>query len=87
MSSNEFDFKVINVAKQFDDNKEIQYNVLTNSNKTGNCNTSTTTLLIKSGVPKEKIDEIGKQLNGIVGGWGEIRPWTEEERKTAINEH
>ena len=87
MSCNEFDFKVINVAKQFDDNKEIQYNVLTNSNKTGNCNTSTTTLLIKSGVPKEKIDEIGKQLNGIVGGWGEIRPWTEEERKTAINEH
>ena len=87
MSSNEFDIKVVNVAKQFDNNKEIQYNVLTNSDKTGNCNTSTTTLLMKSGVPKEKIDKIGKQLNGIVGGWGEIRPWDEEERKKAINEH
>ena len=85
VSNDAFEKTVIDLASQFENNNEIQYNVFTNSDKTGNCNTSTTTLLMKSGVSKNEIDKIGKQLKGIAGGWGKIRPWSEEERKKAIN--
>ena len=86
IDSKAFDKLVIETAKQFDGNKEIKYNVVTNSEETGNCNTSTTTLLIKSGVSIEQIEKIGKQIDGYPGGWGKIRPWSEEERKKVVKE-
>ena len=37
-------------------------------------------LLIKSGVSMEQI----KKIDGYPGGWGKIRPWSEEERKKLL---
>jgi len=51
----------------------------------GNCNSSSATILIKSGVSKETIKQIKKQLPGI--SWGfepEAKPWTSEEQQKAV---
>lgn len=34
----------------------------------------------------EQIEKIGKQIDGYPGGWGKIRPWSEEERKKVVKE-
>ena len=50
----------------------------------GNCNTSTTTVLSKAGVPFSQICQISSRIPGIKTGVGTIRPWTEKEQKAAI---
>ena len=81
LTEQEFDANIDKAAKQFEGNTEINYNIITNTRRTGNCNTSTTTLLEKAGVSKEVIKELGKQIKGNAYGFGEDRPWTKEERK------
>lgn len=83
MTEKQFDAKIDEAAKQFEGNTEINYNIVTLSNITGNCNTSTTTLLNKAGVSDQTIKDLKKEINGNAYGFGQIRPWTKEEREKA----
>ena len=87
MTSEEFDNKVIDVATSFGNNSEISYFFLPSESALteGNCNTSTSTILIKSGVSSSKISEIKKQIPGWSYGFSEKeRPWTSEEQERAV---
>ena len=68
MTSEEFDNKVIDVATSFGNNSEISYFFLPSESALteGNCNTSTSTILIKSGVSSSKISEIKNKFQGGV---------------------
>ena len=52
----------------------------------GNCNSSTSTILYKAGVSKEKLKEIKDIIPGLDYGIGNIKPWTKEEQIDAINQ-
>ena len=57
-------------------------------NVQGNCNTSSSTILLKSGVSKETIEKIREQIPGIKTGFdSETKPWTSEEQKKAIKKY
>lgn len=87
MTQEEFDEKVIATAKNFGNVEGIQYCLYPGNNETqGNCNTSSTTLLIKAGVSKEQITEIEKKMEGIHWGFGDIKPWTKEEQENAVKD-
>jgi RHS repeat-associated protein len=84
-SIEEFTQDVVTAGESFGENPEIKYNVLTGSETTGNCNTSTTTILYKAGVPKFKLKPLlKKQISGKDWGLGSVRPWTSEEQKEAV---
>ena len=83
MTEREFDSSIDKAAKQFESNTEINYNILPLSERTGNCNTSTTTLLKKAGVSNESIQNLKDEIKGNAYGFGQTRPWTEEERQKA----
>jgi hypothetical protein len=54
----------------------------------GNCNSSSSTILLKSGVSKETVNQIGEQIPGIKTGFdSEAKPWTSEEQKEAIKDY
>lgn len=55
MTSDDFDNKIIDVAKSFGNNENIKYSIIPTKETEGNCNTSTSTILLKAGVPKETI--------------------------------
>ena len=50
----------------------------------GNCNSSSSTLLYKAGVPLSRIKDLRKQISGLVWGFGDIKPWTVEEQSKAV---
>jgi len=54
------------------------------SKTTGNCNTSSSTLLNKSGVSKQQINEMKNQIDGKPYGFGDIKPWTKSEKEDAL---
>ena len=89
MSEEEFDQKVINVAKSFGNNEGIHYRIDGGSNPNdtyGNCNSSTSTILLKAGVPKEQIEKIKKQIPGKKWGFeSTAKPWTKEEQQKAVD--
>ena len=85
MSEEEFANKVIDVANSFGNNPEITYFMLPIVPTQGNCNTSTSTILHKSGVTDSKMEEITRQLPELHNGFGNYRPWTQEEQKKAVN--
>jgi RHS repeat-associated protein len=85
MSSEQFDQKVLDVANSFGNQDGIRYFVFPTKQTEGNCNTSTSTILIKSGVSSEQIKDIKDRIPDISTGFSETpRPWTEEEQKAAI---
>jgi len=85
MSSEEFDQKVMDVANSFGNDSGISYFMLPVSETTGNCNTCSSTILVKAGVPSEKINEIKGQIPGICTGFSDKpRPWTKKEQKAAV---
>ncbi len=87
MSVEEFDRKVINVARSFGNNPNIKYFMLPGNNPTqGNCNTSSSTILHKAGVSNQQIKALRAEIPGIVSGFGSYRPWTASEQKAAIDE-
>ena len=51
---------------------------------TGNCNSSTSTVLYKAGLSKEQIKNIGENIPGIKWGWGKTKPWTADEQEKAV---
>ena len=82
MSEIEFDNNVIKAANSFYEDSNVRYDILSPSGSldTGNCNSSTSTLLNKAGISKEKIDEIKENIPGNSYGFGDIKPWTKEEK-------
>ena len=84
MTSEEFDNVVIDVAKSYGDQEGIKYHFATMSETTGNCNSSSSTILFKAGVSKERLSEIKDMIPGLNWGFGDIKPWTESEQKNAL---
>ena len=85
MSSEQFDQKVCDVANSFGNQDGIRYFMFPTKQTEGNCNTSTSTILIKAGVSSEQIKDIKDRIPDISTGFSETsRPWTEEEQKAAI---
>ncbi len=81
-----FNDKVIDVINSFGNNKEMMYDILPNADNTGNCNTSSSTILLKSGVSKEEMQKIEESIPGINTGFHTENPspWTKTEQKEAV---
>ena len=87
MTSDEFDMKVINVINEFGKDFNIKYNLYPSDKDEGNCNSSSSTILIKSGVDEKKVDEIKNKIDGVVWGFSSTpKPWTAKEQKKAVKE-
>ena len=85
MKSDEFDSKVIDVINSFGNNPNIKYNLYPTREDEGNCNSSSSTILLKAGVSKETVEEIGEGMKGFHWGFSSTaKPWTEEEQEAAI---
>jgi len=82
--SQEFDKRVQATAESFGNNPGIQYRITGTGETYGNCNTSTSTILFESGVTKEMLSKIKSEIPGILWGFGNIKPWTEQEQKIAV---
>ena len=87
MTSVEFDQRIIDIANSFGNNPNITYFMIPFTETQGNCNTSTSTILQKSGVSTKDLKDIKKQISGVSTGFniGITKPWTEEEQKDAVN--
>ena len=86
MTQNEFDEKVIEVANSFGNNPQIDYCITAVGKTNGNCNSSTSTILLKSGVGEDVVAEISRQIPGISWGFNTTpKPWTSNEQKEAVN--
>jgi hypothetical protein len=83
-SSTDFDKSVNNVANSFGCRAEIKYNAMSDSDVTGNCNSSTSTILSKAGITKDNLNKIEGKLPGLNWGFGDIKPWTAQEQSEAI---
>ncbi len=86
MTQEQFDQKVTDVANSFGNNPEIDYSFSPTKEFEGNCNSSSSTILLKSGVSKEDIEKIKSQLPGRSWGFSSIeKPWTAEEQQKAVD--
>lgn len=90
MTSKEFDNKVIQTINSFGNKDGITYTLFGGGNdKTlGNCNTSSSTVLIKSGVGKEEMKSLESNIEGINTGFQTTtpKPWTKKEQEKALEE-
>ena len=86
----EFDNKVIQTINSFGNKDGITYTLFGGGNdKTlGNCNTSSSTVLIKSGVGKEEMKSLESNIEGINTGFQTTtpKPWTKKEQEKALEE-
>ena len=76
MESKQFDEKVIQTINSFGNKDGITYTIFGGgSDKTsGNCNTSSSTILIKSGVDKEEMRLLESNIKGINTGFQTVSP-------------
>ncbi len=86
MTQEEFDQKVIDVAESFGNVDGIRYNMLPIEKTEGNCNTSTSTILIKSGVSEDQLKEIDRKIPLIDAGFGTVKPWTKDEQERVVED-
>ena len=85
MTQDEFDQKVIDVANSFGNNPEIGYLVAPLTRTKGNCNSSTSTILLKSGVSKSFIRYLQDEIPDLHWGFETSpKPWTEKEQRDAV---
>ena len=86
MTSEEFDKKIIQTAESFGNNDNIVYDLLPITDVTGNCNSSTSTILIKSGVGEKEMKRIKAKIPGLNIGFSidKEKPWTKEEQKKGL---
>lgn len=85
MTQEEFDQKVIDVANSFGNNSEIEYDAITQEEWTGNCHSSTSTILSKAGVSDKEVSNLEGKISGFNWGFGDTKPWTSEEQSKAIS--
>lgn len=87
MSNSEFEQRVIDTAESFGNQKDIIYQLFPNSSDAGNCNSSTSTILRKSGVSENTINKIHDMIPGISAGFSTFpKPWTTKEQQKALQE-
>lgn len=90
MTPKEFDDKVMQTINSFGNTDGITYTIWGGgADKTsGNCNTSSSTVLIKSGVDKEEMKSLESNIEGINTGFQTTtpKPWTKNEQKKALKE-
>ena len=80
MTQEQFENSIRGNAKAFANDKNVTYFIYPYQENTGNCNSSTSTLLLKSGVSGEEIDRIGSLIPGIVWGWSsKSKAWSKPE--------
>lgn len=88
MTSNEFDKKVIQTINSFGNEDGITYSLFGGGadDTSGNCNTSSSTILIKSGVDKNEMKSLESNIKGINTGFKTTnpKPWTKEEQDKAL---
>ncbi len=86
MTSEQFDSKVIKTVNSFGNEQGISYAIIPLAETEGNCNTSSSTILIKSGVASEVMSQLEENIPGINTGFQteSPRPWTKEEQKQAV---
>ena len=81
----EFIHDLVDAIDSYDNKDMLRYNFIPFCNAEGNCNTSTSTVLFKSGVSMECIKQIKRRISGFKTGFGfSPKPWTLKERQTAI---
>lgn len=86
MSEADFDKRVIDTANSFGNDDDFSYSIFPTKESEGNCNTSSSTILYKSGVPIEQLYEYGNEIKGCSYGFGNIKAWTKEEQRNAVQE-
>ena len=88
LTSDEFDQKIVDVINSFGNNPNVKYSLNPTKDTEGNCNSSSSTILNKAGVPAEEINQIRKQSEekgNIFWGFSSTpKPWTKEEQKQAV---
>ena len=84
MTQEEFDNKVKETASSFGNQEKISYFLDPSYPLDGNCNSSTYTILKKAGVSDEILNDLDKKIQGKHWGWGQLKPWTKDEQKKAI---
>ncbi|WP_295731842.1 hypothetical protein [uncultured Muribaculum sp.] len=85
MTQDDFDNKVLEIANSFGDNPGITYSLLPTNPTQGNCNTSTSTILLNSGISRDDIQSVKKQIPGISWGFSPIyRPLTITQQEEAV---
>ena len=86
MTSEQFDSKVVKTVNSFGNEQGISYAIIPLAETEGNCNTSSSTILIKSGVASEVMSQLEENIPGINTGFQteSPRPWTKEEQKQAV---
>ena len=87
MTQDEFDNKVKEVAVLFGNNENISYSLYPSSPLCGNCNSSTYTILKKAGVSEDTLKDLDNKIQGTHWGWGQLKPWTEDEQAKAVEAH
>ena len=88
VTSHDFDTKVCKTIDDFGNNPNIKYCLFPSEDTEGNCNSSSSTILIKSGVTKQKMEDIEDSIPGINTGFqtDKTKPWTKDEQKEAVRE-
>ncbi|MPM81779.1 hypothetical protein SDC9_128836 [bioreactor metagenome] len=85
MTKEEFARLVISVANSFGNREGMRYCLYPAGQNRGNCNTSSTTIMVKSGVDIKTILMIRVLfLHNVDWGVGIERPWTGVEQDNAI---
>ena len=84
LTISEFDEAVIRSGNSFGSVEGIIYTINANSSTSGNCNSSSSTLLYKAGLTKSDILLIREKIPGIKWGFGDIKPWTKSEQIKAV---
>lgn len=84
MTVEQFDEMVIKTGNSFGNNPNITYCLEPFEQTQGNCNSSSSTLLYKAGIPLSRIKDLRKQISGLDWGFGDIKPWTVEEQSKAV---
>ena len=86
MTCEQFVSKVYTIINSFGNEPGISYAIIPLTETEGNCNTSSSTILIKAGVTREVMSQLEEKIPGINTGFqmDSPKPWIKEEHKQAV---
>ena len=86
MKEEEFENRISEVAESFGNNESITYMFIPIKETQGNCNTSSSTILLKSGLSEKDLENLKTLIPGVVTGFDSYtRPWTKKEQDEAVS--
>ncbi|MBQ0048352.1 MAG: hypothetical protein KBT33_12775 [Prevotellaceae bacterium] len=84
----QFIHDLIEAIDQYDATDMLRYNFIPLLHAEGNCNTSTSTILQRSGVPMSFIHKMNRSIFAFNTGFAfRPKPWTLSERRTVLQRH